>query len=83
MARQAGGAYSRASAEDVVAGTYPLDWPLYIYVRRSPGRPIDPFVREYLRLVLSREGQQAVANTPQAYLPLNSGEVAAELAKLN
>jgi len=39
-------------------------------------------VREYLRLVLSRQGQQAVADTPQAYLPLNRLEIEAERAKL-
>jgi phosphate transport system substrate-binding protein len=83
VARQPEGPWSSASPEDVVAGKYPLDWYLYIYLRRLPGRPVDPFVREYLRLVLSREGQQAVAGTPQSYLPLNPGEAADELAKLN
>ncbi len=52
---------SSGSAEDVIAGRYPLDRYLYIYVRRLPGRPIDPFVREYLRLVLSRDGPRANA----------------------
>ena len=66
----------------MIAGDYAYDRFLYIYIRRTPGAPLDPFVREYLRLVLSREGQQAVAATPQAYLPLNPREAAAELAKL-
>jgi phosphate transport system substrate-binding protein len=83
VAQRRGSPYSKGSANDIAAGRYPFDWYLYIYVRTVPGRPIDPFVREYLRLVLSREGQQAVAATPQAYIPLTPGEAAAELAKLN
>ncbi len=73
---------SHGSAEDITAGRYPLDRYLYIFVRRLPGRPVDPFVREYLRLVLSREGQEAIAAEPHGYLPLTALEVREELAKL-
>lgn len=73
---------SRGSAGDIVAGRYPLDRPLYIFVRRLPGQPIDPFVLEYLRLALSREGQEAIATEPHGYLPLNALEVREELEKL-
>jgi phosphate transport system substrate-binding protein len=65
--------------ENIRAGRYPLDRFLLIYARD----PLDPFVREYLRFVLSREGQEAIAADALGYLPLNAGEVAAELAKLN
>ena len=75
--------FSTGSAEDIVAGRYPYDRFLYIYVRRAAGGSLDPWLGEYLRLVLSREGQRAVAATPQAYLPLNPGEAAAERAKLD
>jgi phosphate transport system substrate-binding protein len=66
------------TAENVRAGRYPLDRFLLIYARP----PLDPFVREYLRFVLSREGQEIIAADRLGYLPLNAGEVAAELAKL-
>lgn len=82
VAETAAGPYSRGSAEDVAAGRYPYDRYLYIYVRPGPDGRIDPFVKEYLRLVLSRQGQQAVADTPQAYLPLNRAEIGVERAKL-
>lgn len=62
------------------AGTYPLDRHLLIYVRR--GSRADPLVAEYLRMVLSREGQAIVAAAPPGYLPLNRRELAAERAKL-
>ena len=40
-------------------------------------------MKEYLRMVFSREGQQAIADDAKGYIPLNPAEVAAELAKLD
>jgi phosphate transport system substrate-binding protein len=76
------GPASAASADDIIHGRYPYDRFLYLYVRAAPGSPPDPFVMEYLRLVLSRDGQQAVAASPQGYLPLTAAEAAAERARL-
>ena len=73
---------SAGSAEDIVAGRYAYDRYLYIYARRKPHQPLDPLVRDYLRLVLSPEGQQAVANATTGYLPLNSTEIGEELARI-
>jgi phosphate transport system substrate-binding protein len=36
-----------------------------------------------MRMVLSREGQEAIASEAKGYLPLNAAELAAELAKLD
>jgi phosphate transport system substrate-binding protein len=66
------------TAENVRAGLYPLDRYLLIYARR----PLEPLVREYLRFVLSREGQEIVAADDLGYLPLNAAEAAAERAGL-
>jgi phosphate transport system substrate-binding protein len=63
---------------DIRAGRYPLDRWLLIYARA----PLTPFAREFLRLVLSREGQQIIAEAPQHYLPLSAAEAARERAKL-
>ncbi|MBL8628433.1 MAG: substrate-binding domain-containing protein, partial [Rhodospirillaceae bacterium] len=64
--------------ETLQSGVYPLDRHLYIFLRR----PIDPLVAEYLRLVLSREGQAAIAAEPLGYIPLSAEELRAERAKL-
>jgi phosphate transport system substrate-binding protein len=66
------------TAENIQAGRYPLDRYLLIYVRP----PVAPYVREFLRFALSREGQEAVASSPQGYIPLSARDAAAELAKL-
>ncbi|MBV9082220.1 MAG: substrate-binding domain-containing protein, partial [Acidobacteriaceae bacterium] len=76
IAEKKNGYYSRASAEDVISGTYPYDRYVFFFVRQGPGQGVDPFVKEYLRLVLSKEGQQTIAAEPDGYLPLNAREVA-------
>lgn len=83
LAEREGGPYSAGAAEDVGAGRYPYDRYVYFYVRRTANEPLDPFVKEYLRLVLSRQGQQIIAAERDGYVPLNAREVAAELAKLD
>ncbi|MFI5335716.1 MAG: PstS family phosphate ABC transporter substrate-binding protein [Opitutales bacterium] len=68
-----------ALTEDTLqSGHYPLDRFLLICARQ----PLEPWVREYLRLVLSREGQRAIADGSLGYLPLNAAEAAAERKKL-
>jgi phosphate transport system substrate-binding protein len=67
--------------ENVAALRYPLCRFIYLYVNRRPGQPLDPNVQEFLRIVLSRQGQAAVAQR-SAFLPLPPRIVREELAKL-
>jgi phosphate transport system substrate-binding protein len=71
------------SAKEIAAGRYPYDRYVYLYLRRGKGQPLDPFAVEYARFVLSAEGQHVVAGELSGYIPLNSGETAEELAKLD
>lgn len=80
LAEKEGAAYSTGSYQDVVSGKYPLARFLYVYVNKAPGRPLDPLVREFLRLMLSREGQAVVVK--DGYLPLTAEIVKQESAKL-
>lgn len=69
------------SLETIQNATYPLTRFLYIYVNKAPGRALDPAVREFLRFVLSREGQAAVTSFGAVAIP---GDLAAMGAgKLN
>jgi phosphate transport system substrate-binding protein len=74
------GAYSDGNYADVVSGKYPLARFLYVYVNRPPGKPLDPVVKEFLKLVFSKEGQEIVIK--DGYLPLSEKVVREELAKL-
>ncbi|MDB6169062.1 MAG: pstS [Verrucomicrobia bacterium] len=74
------GPYSSGTFEDVASGVYPLSRVIYLAVNKTPGKPIDPLAKEFLRAVLSKEGQEAVART--VYLPLVSAKVRASLDKI-
>ena len=80
LAEKDGGYYSSGSYEDVKAGKYPLNRFLFIYVNKAPGKPLDPLVLEFLKLVLSKEGQEVVIK--DGYLPLPADLVKQELAKI-
>ncbi len=73
----------RGTPQEVIAQDYPLGRSLYFYFRRVPGQPIDPLAKEYLRLVLSREGQAIIAAQARGYLPLTAAQARRELEKLD
>jgi phosphate transport system substrate-binding protein len=73
----------QGSAAEIAGGRYPLDRFVYIYLRVGKGMPPDPFGKEYLRTVLSEEGQRAIAAEAAGYIPLNAGELAEERARLD
>lgn len=80
VARAAGGPYFEGNYETASSGHYPLTRYMYIRLDRKPGVPIPPPVKEFLRYILSREGQEPILYS--AYYPLSAREAAEELAKL-
>lgn len=74
------GKYYATEYENVLSGKYPLSRFLYIYFNRKPNQPLDPLVLEFLKFVLSREGQEIVVK--DGYLPLSLRMVSEELSKL-
>lgn len=68
LAAKAGGKYVEPSAETAVAGEYPLARFLYVYVNKHPNKPLAPLEREFVKLVLSQQGQQVVVK--DGYIPL-------------
>lgn len=61
-------------------GRYPLTRYMYIRLNRRAGKPLSAPVREFLRYVLSRQGQEPILYS--GYFPLTAEEVRQELAKL-
>jgi len=82
LAENAGEPFYAPTVKHVVSHDYPLSRYVYIFVNRPPGKPLEAKTREFLRLVLSREGQQVVAQEG-VYIPLNADVVREELAKLD
>ena len=63
---------------------YPLAGGIHIMVNRAPGKPLEPWLKEYLRLALSKEGQEIIASMTKTdgFIPLDPQDVPRELAKL-
>ncbi|HJV89523.1 MAG TPA: PstS family phosphate ABC transporter substrate-binding protein [Holophagaceae bacterium] len=61
---------------NILSGRYPLYRFLYIYVNKAPGKPLDPGTSEFLRFILSKEGQAEVVAFGALPLP-------ADLLRLN
>ena len=80
LAEKDGSPVSDGSYADVVSGKYPLNRFLYLYINRAPSKPLDPLVKEFMMLILSKEGQEVVVK--DGYLPLSAEIVKQELAKL-
>ncbi|MBZ0089801.1 MAG: phosphate ABC transporter substrate-binding protein [Thermoanaerobaculia bacterium] len=74
------GQFYTTGAADVLSGKYPLSRYLYVYYNAAPNQPLDPLVREFLRFVVSQEGQQIVVK--DGYLPVSGKIVGEELLKL-
>lgn len=77
------GPFIKGTVAEVQANEYPYGRYLYFYVRRETDGHIDPVARDYLKLMLSKEGQDIVAAQANGYIPLNAAEAAVERAKLD
>jgi phosphate transport system substrate-binding protein len=75
-----GGKCVEATADNAYSGSYPLARFLYVYVNKTPGKPLDPLVREFAKLVFSREGQEAVVK--DGYFPIPASVAKEELNKV-
>ena len=80
LAKKEGEAYSEATLDNVINGSYPLGRFLYLYINKAPNKPLDPMIAEFCRYVFSREGQQVVIK--DGYMPVPASVVEEELAKL-
>jgi len=72
----ADGRFYAPTTENVRSHQYPLSRFLYIYVNKPPRRPFSGPAVEFLRFLLSREGQQVVAdggNIPLGAATVNEG----------
>ena len=52
--------YKDAEIKNVMNGSYPMARFLYVYINKKPGQPLDPLIQEFIRFILSKEGQDVV-----------------------
>ena len=65
-----GGEAFEASEANALAGKFPLARYFYVYVNKAPNKPLNPLEAEFVKLVLSKEGQEVVVK--DGYIPLPS-----------
>lgn len=65
-----------ATYEAVAAATYPLSRLTYFNLNKKPGARLDPAIEEFLRFVLSRQGQ-AIVLDQGTYMPLRGTQAQA------
>ncbi len=70
LAKKPGKPYVAATPENAINKKYPLSRFLYVYVNKHPNKPLAPLEREFLKLVLSKIGQEVVIK--DGYIPLPS-----------
>ena len=68
------------SAQNALTGEYPLARFLYIYVNKAPGKPLDPMTQEFVKMILSKEGQQVVVKG--GYFPIAKAVTDEDIKKI-
>ncbi len=76
------GPFYPVTRQTLIDRTYPLARVIPAVIDRAPGMPVDPKVKEFLRYLLSREGQEVVLHDGR-YLPLSPTAALKEARKLD
>ena len=81
LSKKTGQPFVEAVPENAVNNTYPLARFLYVYVNKAPNKPLPPMEREFIKMVLSKAGQQVVIK--DGYIPLPAKVAEKTLKSLN
>jgi phosphate transport system substrate-binding protein len=76
LAKKAGSPYIDPTPENALNGKYPLARYLYIYVNKKPNTPLAPLEYEFIKMVLSKTGQEAVIKDGDVPVPAKVAEKA-------
>ena len=71
LTKKTGGKFIDATAENAVSGEYPLSRFLYVYVNKKPNAELAPLDKEFIKLILSKQGQEVVIKDGYIPLPAN------------
>lgn len=73
LAKKEGEPFVEATPENAISGKYPLSRFLYVYVNKAPNKPLQPLEKEFLKMVLSKTGQEVVVK--DGFIPLPKAAV--------
>jgi phosphate transport system substrate-binding protein len=67
-----------------VGDLYPLAGGIHLLVNRAPGQPLEPWLKAYLELALSPDGQALISSLTKTdgFIALDPDDLARERAKL-
>nr|WP_304437699.1 phosphate ABC transporter substrate-binding protein PstS family protein [Thiomicrospira sp. WB1] len=68
------------TVRNALTGRYPLTRNLYVYINKMPNKPVDPLVEEFLKMVLSKQGQEIVVK--DGYIPMPKRLIEKQLKRL-
>ncbi|UYP30368.1 phosphate ABC transporter substrate-binding protein PstS family protein [Pseudomonas sp. Z8(2022)] len=74
------GQVEEANETNALSGKYPLARFFYVYVNKAPNQPLSPLDAEFVKLVMSRQGQEVVVK--DGYIPLPSKVVERTMKEL-
>lgn len=80
LSKKEGQPFVTAEASHALDGSYPLSRVLYMYINKHPNRPLDAIQVEFIKLILSKQGQETVVR--DGYIPLPATMAAKALAEL-
>jgi len=60
--------FIEATPSNAVSGKYPLSRFLYVYVNKHPNKELAPLEKEFMKMILSKQGQEVVIK--DGYIPL-------------
>lgn len=81
LSKSEGKPFVEATPDNALNNSYPLSRYLYVYINKHPNKPIAPLEREFIKMVLSKAGQEVVIK--DGYVPLSAEIAEKELAKLD
>jgi phosphate transport system substrate-binding protein len=80
LAEKEGAKCYEADPDNAYAGTYPLSRFLFVYINKAPGKALDPLTREFVKLMVSKDGQEVVIK--DGYFPIPASIAKEELSKV-
>ncbi len=80
LAKKEGGEFIEPTLANAASGKYSLSRFLYVYINKHPNKPLAPMEREFIKLILSKTGQEVVIK--DGYVPLPASVVKKYLAKI-
>ena len=80
LTKKAGSDFIAPTPANAVTGAYPLSRFLYVYINKAPNKALAPLEAEFVKSILSQQGQEVVVK--DGYVPLPAAVAEKTLVEL-